>query len=139
MKYLLIGDSHCYALGEQKRAWERCAFHGITSMIFNQQHPGPFVADVVVISLGGNDERFPDFRCNTKNELMLLRSRVTAKKVIWFNTINSDKVRELQINIAKEHGDLILDSRGFELFVDGLHLSNDGYLNAVNAIEMMSV
>jgi lysophospholipase L1-like esterase len=135
MEYFLIGDSHCYEIGERKKEWQRCAFHGITSSQFNQQHPGPFVADVVVVSLGGNDVRFTNPPSNTDLELPVLRSRISAKKVIWFITRNSDKVRELQKQLATEHGDLIIDSREFEISSDDIHLSHAGYLDVVSTIE----
>jgi hypothetical protein len=135
LKYLLIGDSHCYEIGERKKEWDRCAFHGITSSRFNREYPGPFSADIIVISLGGNDERFPDPASNTEIELPLLRDRLSSKKVIWFLTRNSDKVRELQKRIANEHNDSIIDSRDFEVHQDEIHLSYNGYLNVVSAIE----
>jgi lysophospholipase L1-like esterase len=135
MEYFLIGDSHCYEIGEKKKEWDRCAFHGITSSRFNREYPGPFSANVIVISLGGNDERFPDPPSDTKEELTLLRSRLSAKKVIWFMTRNSDKVRELQRQISKENGDLIIDSRDFEVHPDNIHLSHNGYTSVANMIE----
>jgi hypothetical protein len=135
MQYFLIGDSHCYEIGQQKNDWQRCAFHGITSKEFNTKYPGPFVADIVVISLGGNDVRFLDLSSNTVTELPLLRSRITAKKVIWFITRNSDKIRELQMNIAKENNDVILDSREFRISPDNIHLTRMGYLDVAQCIE----
>jgi len=138
MKYLLIGDSHCYEIGAMKKDWECCAFHGITSNEFNSRYPGPFVADVIIVSLGGNDARFPNSNSDFNKELPLLRSRLSANKVIWFLTRNSDTVRELQKNIAKEYNDLIIDSRDFELSQDNVHLSNSGYLNVAGIITSMS-
>lgn len=135
MKYLLIGDSHCHEIGERKKDWERCAFPGITSKQFNIGHPGPFVADVIVVSLGGNDERFPGSNSDYNKELPLLRTRLSAGKVIWFLTRNSDKVRELQMHIAKENNDLIVDSRDFKLSPDNIHLTPRGYLDVATFIE----
>lgn len=135
MNYLLIGDSHCYEIGERKPEWGRCAFHGITSSRFNQEHPGPFSADVIIVSLGGNDERFPDPPSKTNEELPFLRNQLLARKVIWFITRNSDSVRELQTYIANEYGDMIIDSRDFEVHPDGIHLSHNGYIDVTTAIE----
>lgn len=137
MNYLLIGDSHCHFIGMRKTEWTQCAFPGITSGRFNQEHPGPFNADVIVISLGGNDERFPHPPSNTNEELLLLRKKLSTKKVIWFITRNSDTVRELQIKIANEYSDLIIDSRNFEVDLDGVHLSPKGYVEVINVIEKL--
>jgi lysophospholipase L1-like esterase len=139
MKYFLIGDSHCYEIGERKKEWDRCAFHGITSSRFNKEHQGPFSADIVVVSLGGNDVRFTNPPSNTELELPVLRSRISAKKVIWFMTRNSDKVRELQKQLANQHGDLIIDSRDFEISSDEIHLSHAGYSDVVKTIETMEI
>jgi lysophospholipase L1-like esterase len=135
MNYLLIGDSHCHFIGMRKPEWTQCAFPGITSGRFNLEHPGPFSADVIVVSLGGNDERFPHPPSNTTEELLLLRTKLSAKKVIWFVTRNSDKVRELQTKIANQYGDLIIDSRNFEVDPDDVHLSHNGYINVITEIE----
>jgi lysophospholipase L1-like esterase len=135
MNYLLIGDSHCHFIGMKKPEWTRCAFPGITSGRFNQEQPGPFVADVIVISLGGNDERFPHPPSNTNEELVLLRNKLSAKKVIWFITRNSDNVRDLQTTIANQHGDVIIDSRNFEVDPDDVHLSHNGYVEVAHIIE----
>lgn len=138
MKYLLIGDSHCYEIGQRKTDWERCAFHGITSKEFNTRYPGPFVADVIVISLGGNDERFLGTGSDFNKELPLLRTRLSANKVVWFLTRNSDNVRNLQMQIAKEYNDLIVDSRDFTLSPDNIHLSYMGYVDVGNIIKTMT-
>jgi lysophospholipase L1-like esterase len=135
MNYLLIGDSHCHFIGMKKPEWTTCAFPGITSGRFNQEHPGPFNADVIVISLGGNDERFPHPPSNTKEELLLLRKKLLSKKVIWFITRNADTVRELQTKIANEFGDSIIDSRNFEVDSDDVHLSHNGYVAVAHMIE----
>jgi lysophospholipase L1-like esterase len=138
MKYLLIGDSHCFEIGSKKTEWERCAFPGINSSTFNREHSNPFVADYIVISLGGNDRAFPHMPSNPEQELPLLRKRLNATKVIWFLTRNYDDIRRLQTQIANEHGDLIVDSRDFEISQDGIHLSHNGYLDVVRAIESLT-
>ena len=69
--------------------------------------------------------------------MLLLRGKLSAKKVIWFITRNSDTVRELQKRIADDHGDLIIDSRNFEVDPDDVHLSHNGYVEVVNVIEKL--
>jgi lysophospholipase L1-like esterase len=134
MIVLLIGDSHCSGISSTHPEWEHCSIPGITSSRFNRDHNIAFNADCIVISLGGNDLRFPHPPSDTKQELLALRNRITAKKVIWFLTKNFDEVRELQIQIANDHGDLTVDSREFEVSPDDLHLTYQGYMKVADKI-----
>jgi len=118
---LIIGDS--IAVGT-KMFMPECPSHakgGITSWHWESSYSFTDLttAKTVLISLGSNDGKTP----KTVDALMVIRSRVEAKKVIWVLPIAAG--RDNVILVAKKFGDQMIEIKYPQS--DNIHPSWRGY------------
>lgn len=113
LECLIIGDSIAQGIANVRTECVDYAHGGQNSWQINKLYnTTPLSADTVIISLGTNDNKYVD----TYKELIQLRNRIKAKKVIWIlpAAVNPKSRTDLGIvqasveSIAGAHGDRIL-------------------------------
>lgn len=125
LECIIMGDFIARALHLENEVFDRCKIisKGISdSRLFNENFPGSFYAETVIISLGSNDYKGID----TYEQLFQLRQRIGAKNVFWVMPLMSIPSYRIRVNgksvqpvkiekiqgfikkIAEEHGDTIL-------------------------------
>ena len=121
---VVIGDSIAVGVGQNRPDCTTVAQVGINSGRFVAQllPRGRMDVDQAVISLGVNDGEGLD----TLGNLRAVRSRVSARQVVWLLPNLKPQVREMIRVVAEENGDRLIDTRG-EVGRDHLHPTSDGY------------
>ncbi len=132
LECLIIGDS--IAVGVDMAAPRECVSYaqgGYNSWQWNRRWRGvPLEADTVVISLGTNDHRY----VNTERELLRIRSRIRANRVVWVMPPCSARFCNPGVNatvsrISYQYGDRTIGT--VRLQRDGIHPSWKGYKQLV--------
>ena len=130
---LILGDSIAVGTHAVKQECVAFAKGGINAWQFNKNYVDgrqtKFGADVVVISLGSNDHKY----IKTEDELLKLRSKITAQRVYWILPAGNLKASEVSIQyiqvivkeIAEKNGDIVIPIK--RLQKDGIHPSWAGY------------
>jgi lysophospholipase L1-like esterase len=130
---LILGDSIAVGTHAVKQECVAFAKGGINTWQFNKNYVDgrqtKFGADVVVISLGSNDHKY----IKTEDELLKLRSKITAQRVYWILPAGNLKASEVSIQyiqvivkeIAEKNGDIVIPIK--RLQKDGIHPSWAGY------------
>jgi lysophospholipase L1-like esterase len=78
---------------------------GINSQDWNERHfHDQLRSDTVIISLGSNDLK----TLNTFKEIILLRSRIKARRVFWILPANKPQKVELIKMVAAEYQDTVI-------------------------------
>lgn len=118
MDCVAIGDSIAVGIGQAAHCTINAKVGASSSYV-----AGLDVAagkDVAVISVGSNDPTNPKLRSN----LDRIRSKVTAKRVIWVLPYNR-KAAAVVKAVAVQHGDGYIDLSAFKTR-DGVHPSSYG-------------
>jgi len=119
---LILGDSIAVGTHQVRPECAVYANNGINSRDFVNRYIGKdLVADTVIISLGSNDHT----GIKTKNELLDLRSQVSAKKVYWILPAIKPEIQQIVEEVANQYGDWIV--RIPHLSNDGVHPTRKGY------------
>jgi lysophospholipase L1-like esterase len=130
---LILGDSIAVGTHAVKQECVAFAKGGINTWQFNKNYVDgrqtKFGADVVVISLGSNDHKY----IKTEDELLKLRSKITAQRVYLILPAGNLKASEVSIQyiqvivkeIAEKNGDIVIPIK--RLQKDGIHPSWAGY------------
>jgi lysophospholipase L1-like esterase len=114
-----MGDSIALGVGAQLPACQTVAKVGIGSPSFAAAHTVQVSGDLVVISLGSNDGR-----SDTSASLEVVRSRITAYRVVWI--LPAVGARDAVRRVAALHGDRTLDVLPL-VGRDGVHPGGSGY------------
>lgn len=113
MDCVTIGDSIAVGIGHAAACYRMAA---IGRNAFDQAALiKPVSIDTAIISLGTNRPNDP----NTYVDLMYIRSKVTARRVVWiipYNPVVSETVRK----VARHHGDRYVELSDFKTS-DGMH------------------
>lgn len=135
LECLIIGDSIGQGIANARTECVSYAHRGYNSRQINRLYRTiEFNADTVIISLGTNDNKYVD----TYHELLLLRERITAKKVIWIMpaAVNPKSGAILSIieasieSIASVHKDIIVTIP--KPTADRYHPTMSGYRKLAN-------
>lgn len=118
----IAGDSLAVGVGTFTPQCEVLARVGIGSSEYLRVYAQPISSDRVVISLGAND----DPNASTRENLSVLRSRITARQVFWLLPGRSERAREAIYSVARSHGDHLIDTEP-AVGLDRLHLSGQAY------------
>lgn len=103
---LFIGDSIAAIVQPFKPECGVVAAASLSSVAFNvRYHHQRFEAKTVVISLGTNDQLY----AVTRDELMFLRERVSADRVVWIMPPIKPAIRDIVRSVAGRHGDGIVE------------------------------
>jgi lysophospholipase L1-like esterase len=95
---------------------------GINSRDWNERHFHDQVkSDTVIISLGSNDLK----TLNTFKEIILLRSRIQARRVFWILPANKPQKVELIKMVAAEYKDTVIPIPNVS--TDKVHPTPQGY------------
>ena len=102
-----MGDSIAVGLTHAMPECEREAHGGLSSAAFAARYVQQIGQDLVIISLGSNDDGTAD----TAASLRLVRSRIAAARVIWLLP-NGRPARTVIERVAAEVGDEVIDTAG---------------------------
>ena len=123
---LIIGDS--IAVGTKQVRPDCVAFAkgGINSGQWRKQylegdHGALPLAETLIISLGSNDHK----GVKTKEEIIRIRTAVSAKRVYWILPAIKPEVQSVVREVAAGFGDTVLPIT--RLQPDGIHPSRAGY------------
>jgi lysophospholipase L1-like esterase len=119
---LSLGDSIAVGVGQKLPECQIEAEVGITSARFIAERLLPSRADRVVISLGVNDGE----SARTVENLVRVRSSVTAGSVVWLLPFGHDPARRAIQAVAARFGDRTIDT-GPYVGADRLHPTDAGY------------
>ncbi len=122
MLCLSLGDSLAVGVGRKLPECQTEAEVGITSARFIVERLSPARADRVVISLGVNDGE----SARTLENLLRVRSSVTARSVVWLLPFGHDLARRAISTVAARFGDRTIDT-GPYVGDDRLHPTDAGY------------
>lgn len=132
LECLILGDSIAQGIANYRPECIEYAQVGQNSAQANRAYRTHRLnADTVIISLGTNDHRYVD----TYSELIQLRERIKANKVIWImpNAVNPNSGTNITVvrasidSIAGAYGDSILTIP--QPMADRYHPTNRGYKN----------
>jgi lysophospholipase L1-like esterase len=127
---LIAGDSIAVGIQQFARHCEMVAKGGINSWQFNKMYALPLTARTVIISMGSNDHK----GVRTKEELIRIRERVTAKRVFWVlphgnlhapQNLPIEQIQQWVREVAAQYGDSIIPIRNTQ--PDGIHPSHLSY------------
>ena len=121
---LLIGDSIAQGASAYAPECSHFAHKGITSSAWRQRFErANLAASKVLISLGTNDGAAK----TTLADLVAIRSRINAPKVIWIAPGEQFAARNIVIQMARSYGDDIYERPVENLASDNIHFSAQGY------------
>ena len=135
LECLILGDSIATGVAMHRKECVSHAQVGINSQQYNRLYETKQLnADTVIISLGTNDNKYVD----TCYELIKLRSKIDAKRVIWImpNAVNPNSGTDISIvqasvdSIAGAHNDTVIHIP--KPMADRYHPTNNGYKNLAN-------
>jgi lysophospholipase L1-like esterase len=123
---LIIGDSIAVGTAQFRPDCVAVAEGGINSRQWRRQYlegdKGALpLADTLIISLGSNDHK----GVKTKEEIVKIRTAVSAKRVYWILPAVKPEVQAIVREVAAGFGDTVLPIT--RLQPDGIHPSWDGY------------
>ena len=119
---LIVGDSIAVGTAHFRPECAVMAKSGINSRDWNERYfHDQLQSDTVIISLGSNDLK----TLNTFKEVILLRSRVKARRVFWILPANKPQKVELIRMVAAEYKDTVLSIPNVS--PDHVHPSPQGY------------
>jgi len=121
---LLIGDSIAQGASAYAPECSHFAQKGISSSAWRQRFErANLAASTVLISLGTNDGTAK----TTLADLVAIRSRINASKVIWIAPGAQFPARTIVIQMARSYGDDIYERPFENLAGDNIHFSSEGY------------
>jgi len=135
LECLILGDSIAQGIANIRTECVDYAHVGYDSRRINNLYKTTNLsAETVIISLGTNDNKYID----TYKELVQLRSRIKAKRVIWImpsavnpnSGTNIDVVQASVESIAGAHGDRVLTIP--RPLADNYHPTVKGYNHLAN-------
>jgi lysophospholipase L1-like esterase len=119
---LIVGDSIAVGTAHFRPECTVMAKSGINSQDWNERYfHDQLQSDTVIISLGSNDLK----TLNTFKEIILLRSRIKARRVFWILPANKPQKVELIKMVAEEYKDTIIPIP--KVSPDHVHPSPQGY------------
>jgi lysophospholipase L1-like esterase len=125
---LIVGDSIAVGTAHFRPECAVMAKSGINSRDWNERHfHDQLKSDTVIISLGSNDLK----TLNTFKEIILLRSRIQAKRVFWILPANKPQKVELIRMVAAEYKDTIVPIP--KVSKDHVHPTVQGYRELANS------
>lgn len=117
MDCLVVGDSIAVQYAAFERHCGRCAVGGWNSWQVGRLACARVLsADTIVVSLGSNDHKGVD----TRSELMILRSRMQARRVFWILPAIKPHIQVIVREVAALHGDVVVT---IDRTYDGVHPS----------------
>lgn len=125
---LIIGDSIGVGIAQHLPECHREAYSGIASRTWKVLYSKQVEAKSAIISLGSNDH----FKIDTLKELIEIRSKVAADKVMWILPAKRfeaqrDAVREA----ARINKDMVIEIP--DVSKDGVHPTGSGYKQLAKA------
>lgn len=121
---IIDGDSIAVGIGMYKHNCEVHAQVSINSSAWNRKYLVQHISsDLVIISLGSNDWS----ATVTGHELELLRSHITARRVIWIIPAIKPTIRSVVESIAHTNGDGTIDLLSVPRGPDHVHPTGSGY------------
>lgn len=125
---LIVGDSIAVGTAHFRPECTVMAKSGINSRDWNERHfHDQLQSDTVIISLGSNDLK----TLNTFKEIILLRSRIKARRVFWILPANKPQKVELIRMVAEEYKDTIVPIPNVSK--DRVHPTVQGYRELANS------
>jgi lysophospholipase L1-like esterase len=125
---LIVGDSIAVGTAHFRPECAVMAKSGINSRDWNERHfHDQLQSDTVIISLGSNDLK----TLNTFKEIILLRSRIKARRVFWILPANKPQKVELIRMVAAEYKDTIVPIP--KVSKDHVHPTVQGYRELANS------
>ena len=125
---LIVGDSIAVGTAHFRPECTVMAKSGINSRDWNERHfHDQLQSDTVIISLGSNDLK----TLNTFKEIILLRSRIKARRVFWILPANKPQKVELIRMVAEEYKDTIVPIPNVSK--DRVHPTTQGYRELANS------
>jgi lysophospholipase L1-like esterase len=125
---LIVGDSIAVGTAHFRPECAVMAKSGINSQDWNERHfHDQLQSDTVIISLGSNDLK----TLNTFKEIILLRSRIKARRVFWILPANKPQKVELIRMVAAEYKDTIVPIP--KVSKDHVHPTVQGYRELANS------
>jgi len=125
---LIVGDSIAVGTAHFRPECRVMAKSGINSQDWNERHfHDQLRSDTVIISLGSNDLK----TLNTFKEIILLRSRIKARRVFWILPANKPQKVELIKMVAAEYKDTIIPIS--KVSTDKVHPTVQGYKELANS------
>ena len=125
---LIVGDSIAVGTAHFRPECAVMAKSGINSRDWNEKHyHDQLQSDTVIISLGSNDLK----TLNTFKEIILLRSRIKARRVFWILPANKPQKVELIRMVAAEYKDTIVPIP--KVSKDQVHPTVQGYRELANS------
>ena len=122
LECLIVGDSIAVGTAHFRPECTVMAQSGINSRDWNEKHyHDQLKSDTVIISLGSNDLK----TLNTFREIILLRSRIKARRVFWILPANKPQKVELIRMVAEEYKDTLVPIPNVS--EDRVHPSPQGY------------
>ena len=119
---LIVGDSIAVGTAHFRPECAVMAKSGINSKDWNERHfHDQLKSDTVIISLGSNDLK----TLNTFREIILLRSRIKARRVFWILPANKPQKVELIRMVAAEYKDTLVPIP--KVSKDRVHPTTQGY------------
>ena len=119
---LIVGDSIAVGTAHFRPECKVMAKSGINSKDWNERHfHDQLKSDTVIISLGSNDLK----TLNTFREIILLRSRIQARRVFWILPANKPQKVELIRMVAAEYKDTVIPIP--KVSSDKVHPTPQGY------------
>ena len=119
---LILGDSIAVGTAHFRPECAVMAKSGINSRDWNEKHyHDQLKSDTVIISLGSNDLK----TLNTFKEIILLRSRIKARRVFWILPANKPQKVELIRMVAAEYKDTLVPIPNVSK--DRVHPTTQGY------------
>ena len=119
---LIVGDSIAVGTAHFRPECAVMAKSGINSQDWNERYfHDQLQSDTVIISLGSNDLK----TLNTFKEIILLRSRIKARRVFWILPANKPQKVELIRMVATEYKDTIIPIPNVSK--DHVHPTPQGY------------
>ena len=122
LECLIVGDSIAVGTAHFRPECTVMAKSGINSRDWNERHfHDQLQSDTVIISLGSNDLK----TLNTFREIILLRSRIKARRVFWILPANKPQKVELIRMVAEEYKDTLVPIS--KVSKDRVHPTTQGY------------
>ena len=122
LECLIVGDSIAVGTAHFRPECTVMAQSGINSKDWNEKHyHDQLQSDTVIISLGSNDLK----TLNTFKEIILLRSRIKARRVFWILPANKPQKVELIRMVAAEYKDTLVPIP--KVSKDRVHPTTQGY------------
>lgn len=127
---LFLGDSIAVGARVHYPKCEVVGEVGINSKRFNQVYGTKgATANTVIISLGSNDHK----GIKTKQELEMLRSKVSAGKVYWIVPAIQPIIQQMVREVANTSGDFVIEIK--DLQSDKVHPTAKGYKQIIGEIK----